>query len=45
MDLILGSQKVRKSIEQGTPILQLEQGWASDLEQFRNIREKYLLYS
>lgn len=45
MDLILGSQKLRKELEHGTPIGVLEKGWENDLEQFKNLREDYLLYS
>ncbi len=44
MDLILGSSKIRKEIEQGKDILELEKDWSEELDDFRASREKYLLY-
>ena len=45
MDLILGSSAVRKKIEQGVPVLEIEQIWQEDLAAFDQRRQKYFLYS
>ncbi len=44
MDLILGSKKVRKQIEGGMPIVEMEAQWQDELGSFQRKREKYLLY-
>ncbi len=44
MDLILGSQKVRKQLETVMPIMEIEGQWQKDLKHFVETREKYLLY-
>lgn len=44
MDLILGSQKVRQQVENMVPIMEIEQGWQEELQDFRKRREQYLLY-
>ena len=45
MDLILGSQRLRKELEAGKPIVELESNWQADLETFIDRRQPYLLYS
>ncbi len=44
MDLILGSRALREKLESLRPISQLEGEWEEDLEEYRQIRQKYLLY-
>lgn len=44
MDLILGDQQVRCGLEEGRPIMELEEDWQEDLDYFADQREKYLLY-
>ncbi|MCB2184242.1 MAG: DUF1343 domain-containing protein [Desulfobulbaceae bacterium] len=44
LDLILGSKNVRESIERGTDIVELEQSWLGDLQEYDAIRRKYFLY-
>ena len=44
MDLILGDGKIRRQLEEGVPILELEQDWQGELEDFRQLRQKYFLY-
>ena len=45
MDLILGEQKVRKELEAGLPLREIEAGWQEGLQEFMHVRAKYLLYS
>ncbi|MEK6200828.1 MAG: DUF1343 domain-containing protein [Desulfobulbaceae bacterium] len=44
MDLILGDQKVRHELEAGLPIKEIEAGWQEKLQEFKDVRAKYLLY-
>ena len=44
IDILAGNSEVRRAIEQGAEVQRLEQSWEADLERFRNIRERYLLY-
>ncbi|MCJ7600301.1 MAG: DUF1343 domain-containing protein, partial [Desulfobulbaceae bacterium] len=44
IDLILGSQQVRKALTDGVEILDLEESWQDDLRQFNDARQKYFLY-
>lgn len=44
MDLILGDKKVRKALENGTEIADIEKGWQAELLDFEQVRQKYLLY-
>ncbi|MEN8188735.1 MAG: DUF1343 domain-containing protein [Thermodesulfobacteriota bacterium] len=44
MDLILGSQQVRRDVEQGRPISEIEAGWQKELDSFISLRENHLLY-
>ena len=45
MDLILGDQKVRKELEAGLPLREIEAGWQEGLQEFTHVRAKYLLYA
>lgn len=44
MDCILGSGKVRHLLEEGAPIMEIEETWREELQEFRELRRKYLLY-
>ncbi len=44
MDLILGDQQVRRDLEEGRPIMDIEEGWQEDLDCFAQKRGKYILY-
>jgi len=44
MDLILGDATVRNMIEDGVPIVQIEEGWQQELEEFNQLRRIYFLY-
>jgi len=43
-DKIMGNSSVRKMLEQGRPVQEIRAGYAGDLEDFKKIRKKYLLY-
>ncbi|MBU3981939.1 MAG: DUF1343 domain-containing protein, partial [Proteobacteria bacterium] len=44
MDLILGDQKVRRELEGGVPLREIEAGWQKGLQEFNSKRRKYFLY-
>lgn len=44
MDLILGDQKVRKALESGIPVQELEAAWQDELNSFKELRKNYLIY-
>ncbi len=44
LDLILGDTTLRRQLETGVPVMELEAGWQQELADFISIREKYLLY-
>lgn len=44
MDLIIGDQQIRLALEQGVPIVDLEQEWAGALAVFANERRSVFLY-
>jgi uncharacterized protein YbbC (DUF1343 family) len=44
MDCILGSSKVRQQLEEGVPVMELENKWREELQEFRELRAKYFLY-
>lgn len=44
MDCILGSEEVRKQLEQNVPVQEIERGWQRGLEQFKAQRQQYFLY-
>jgi uncharacterized protein YbbC (DUF1343 family) len=43
-DVICGTDKVRKQIETGTSVKEIEDSWAEGLADFNETRDKYLLY-
>lgn len=43
-DVICGTDKIRKQIENGVALDEIEDAWQPELEQFREARAKYLLY-
>ena len=45
MDLIMGDKEVRIAIEQGVSILDLENSWRDDLEDFDKLRQEVFLYN
>ncbi len=44
IDLIVGDRGLRKKLENGVDVLELEQGWEGDLAYFNELRQKYFLY-
>ncbi len=44
MDLILGNQEIRRQLEDGRPVLEIEDSWQDELEAFDLTRQKYFLY-
>ncbi len=44
MDLILGDQQVRLQLEEGRPIVEIEENWQEELHCFDRTRKKYFLY-
>ena len=44
MDVVCGTDRVRKAIEGGVALNEIESGWADGLIAFKQLREKYLLY-
>jgi uncharacterized protein YbbC (DUF1343 family) len=45
MDLILGDRKIREALEQGESILDLENSWQDDLDDFNKLRQEIFLYN
>ena len=45
MDLILGDKKIRKALEQGESVLDLENSWQEDLADFDKLRQEVFLYN
>jgi uncharacterized protein YbbC (DUF1343 family) len=43
-DVIAGTSSIRKAIEAGTAIADIEKSWNEGLDAFRLVRQKYLLY-
>ncbi len=43
-DILSGSDKLRKEIEKGTPLKEIENSWKEEIENFQKIRKNYLLY-
>jgi hypothetical protein len=41
---LLGSQSTLDRLERGDPPADIVSGWATDVDKFRTMREKYLLY-
>ncbi len=45
IDLLCGGEGIRRAIERGTPLAQLERSWQAGLADFARARRPYLLYS
>ena len=43
-DVVCGTDKIRKAIETGVSLAEIEADWAEGLEEFGEIRKPYLLY-
>jgi uncharacterized protein YbbC (DUF1343 family) len=43
-DVICGTDKIRKQIESGVSVKEIEEAWVTDLREFCEIRQPYLLY-
>ncbi len=43
-DLLMGTNTVRKLIQQGKSVSEIQTSWQNDLENFKQKRQKYLLY-
>ena len=44
IDLILGALFVRQELEKGTPVLEIESQWLEELEEFKKLRQQFLIY-
>lgn len=44
MDVVCGTDKIRKQIEGGVDLNEIESDWADGLDAFKQLREKYLFY-
>jgi uncharacterized protein YbbC (DUF1343 family) len=43
-DVIAGTSSIRRALEQGTAIEEIQKSWTGTLDNFREVREQYLLY-
>jgi uncharacterized protein YbbC (DUF1343 family) len=44
MDLILGDSDIRRQLESGVPVVEIEAGWQRELAEFAGLRARYFLY-
>ena len=44
IDILCGTDLIRRAIEKGTPLRVIERAWQRDLERWKGLRERYLLY-
>jgi len=44
IDILSGSADIRKMLEEGVPVSDIEESWQVDLSRFKTVRERYLLY-
>ena len=44
LDLILGSGELRKALEAGRPVSELEKGWRGELLEYERLRREFMLY-
>jgi uncharacterized protein YbbC (DUF1343 family) len=44
IDILYGSDRLRRGIDDGLPVASIVSGWPREEEAFRRVREKYLLY-
>ncbi len=43
-DILCGTDKIRKQLEADTSLQEIEHSWRDELQKFREVRQKYLLY-
>ena len=43
-DILVGNRKVRKQITEGKSEEEIRAGWQKELEEYKKMREKYLIY-
>jgi uncharacterized protein YbbC (DUF1343 family) len=43
-DILCGTDQIRKQIEAGLNLTEMQESWAVELQKFRELREQYLLY-
>jgi len=43
-DILTGTDNIRSLIERGVPLATIEESWLEELEEFKKVRESYLLY-
>jgi uncharacterized protein YbbC (DUF1343 family) len=43
-DVIAGTDKIRKAFERGDSLEEIERSWQPELEKFKKVRERYLVY-
>ena len=44
IDLLIGDQEIRRALESGQSIIELEGSWMAGVNDFLRLRKKYLLY-
>ena len=44
IDILAGSEMLRQQIEHGVPVDEIAASWRDDEEEFRRLRQPYLLY-
>jgi len=44
IDILCGTDAIRKAIERGTPLPAIERAWQRDLDRWKRLRAGYLLY-
>ncbi len=44
IDLLAGTDRLRAMIEAEIPLLEMEESWREDLEEFLDVRERFLMY-
>ena len=44
IDILCGTDAIRKAIERGTPLPAIERAWQRDLERWKRRRASYLMY-
>src|SRR3989441_12859887 len=44
IDILLGTDRIRRALERGRPLREIERGWTADLARWRRRRERVLAY-
>ena len=44
IDILLGTDRIRRALERGRPLREIERGWTADLVRWRRRRERVLAY-